>query len=120
MSTPRAGVEWAAVFRLGRACGLAAGGSNPAAAALVGVRVDRLVFVSLVASSLLAGLAGVLLVARNGGVPVGACQDLLFPALAAAFLGATVLEPGRYNVLGTLIGVIFVAAAVSGLTLAGA
>ncbi|EFQ84393.1 branched-chain amino acid ABC transporter, permease protein [Aeromicrobium marinum DSM 15272] len=95
-------------------------GSNPDAAALVGVRVDRLVFLSLVASSLLAGVAGVLLVARNGGVPVGAGQDLLFPALAAAFLGATVLDPGRYNVLGTLIGVIFVAAAVSGLTLAGA
>lgn len=95
-------------------------GSNPSAAALVGIRVDRLVFLSLVASSLLAGLAGVLLVARNGGVPVGAGQDLLFPALAAAFLGATVLDPGRYNVLGTFIGVLFVAVAVSGLTLAGA
>lgn len=95
-------------------------GSNPSASALVGIRVDRLVFVSLVASGVLAGVAGVLIVARNGGVPVGAGQDLLFPALAAAFLGATVLDPGRYNVLGTLIGVVFVAAAVSGLTLAGA
>ena len=42
------------------------------------------------------------------------------PAIAAAFLGATTVRPGQFNVLGTIIGVFFVAISVSGLTLAGA
>jgi ribose/xylose/arabinose/galactoside ABC-type transport system permease subunit len=44
----------------------------------------------------------------------------LFPALAAAFLGAAAVRAGLFNVVGTIIGVLFVSVAVSGLTLAGA
>ena len=45
---------------------------------------------------------------------------LLFPALAAVFLGATAIRPGFFNVWGTVIGAIFVAVSVSGLALSGA
>ena len=41
------------------------------------------------------------------------------PALAAAYLGATSIKPGRFNVLGTLIAVFFLAFTVTGLSLAG-
>ena len=95
-------------------------GSNARASELMGVDVRRVVFLSFVASGLLAGLAGALLVARNGGAVTGAGQAQLFPAFAAVFLGATVIDPGRYNAIGTFIGVLFVAVGVSGLTLAGA
>jgi ribose transport system permease protein len=44
----------------------------------------------------------------------------LFSALAAVFLGATTINPGRYNVWGSIIGVFFVAISVSGFTLLGA
>jgi ribose transport system permease protein len=44
---------------------------------------------------------------------------MLFPALAAVFLGATAIRPGRFNVFGTVFGVGLVAVSVSGLTLAG-
>lgn len=95
-------------------------GSNASAARLVGIPVTALTFGAFVISGGLAGLAGVLLTARNGGGLVNSGVDLLFPALAAVFLGGTVIDPGRYNVLGAVVGVLFVAVSVSGLTLAGA
>ncbi len=94
-------------------------GDNPRSARLVGIRVQREAFYAFVLAGLLAGIAGVLLTARNGGATADTGTDLIFPALAAVFLGATAVDPGRFNVLGTVIGVLFVAVAVSGLTLAG-
>ncbi|MBO1901764.1 ABC transporter permease [Leucobacter weissii] len=95
-------------------------GINAAAAKLVGIRVDRVAFASFLLSGALAGLAGIVLTARNGGGLVGDGTDLLFPALTAVFLGATAITPGRYNVIGVVIGVLFVAVSVSGLRLSGA
>jgi ribose transport system permease protein len=95
-------------------------GSNVRAARLVGLPVERLVLLAFVLSGALAGLAGVLLVARNSGASpqVGTVSDSL-QALAAAFLGATAIKPGRFNVAGTLLAVFFLAFCVTGLSLAG-
>lgn len=95
-------------------------GSNAKAAHLVGMKVKRDVLLTFVASGGLAGLAGVLLTARTGGATADGGTSLLFPALAAVFLGATAFTPGRFNVFGTIVGVLFVSVAVSGLTLSGA
>jgi ribose transport system ATP-binding protein len=95
-------------------------GTNPRAAELVGLGVNRLVLGSFVAAGVLAGVAGVLLVAvQSGGNPqIGPTFTL--PALAAAFLGATTIKPGRYNIPGALAAVFFLAFSVNGLTLWGA
>jgi len=95
-------------------------GSNREAARLVGLPVERLVLISFMLSGALAGFAGVLLVARNGsGSPlVGTVIDTL-QALAAAYLGATAIKPGRFNVVGTIVAIYFLAFSVTGLTLAG-
>jgi len=95
-------------------------GSNESAARLVGIRVDRAVFLSFVASGLLAGVAGALLTSRSGSADPTAGPAYLFPALAAVFLGATAIRPGRYNVWGAIVGVFLVAVAVNGFTLLGA
>ena len=95
-------------------------GANPRAAKLVGVRSDRYVTVSFVLGGTIAALVGVLQLARTGSATADSGTGMLFPALAAAFLGATAVRPGFFNVVGTLIGVLFVSVAVSGLTLAGA
>lgn len=95
-------------------------GSNEFAARLVGVKVDRTVFGSFVLGSLLAGIAGIVLTTRTGSAAPTGAPGYLFPAFAAVFLGATTIRPGRYNVVGTIIGVFFVAVSVTGLTLAGA
>jgi ribose transport system permease protein len=95
-------------------------GSNSAAARLVGIRVDWLVFACFVASGAIAGVAGALLTSSSGSGNPTAGPAYLFPAIAAVFIGSTAIRPGRYNVWGTVIGVFLVAVAVDGFTLLGA
>jgi ribose transport system permease protein len=95
-------------------------GSNESAARLVGIPVDRLVALSFLGSSFVAGIAGALLTSRQGGADPTVATNYLFPALAAVFLGATTIHPGRPNVWGTVVGIFFVAFVVSGLSLMGA
>lgn len=100
---------------------LTAIGSNAGAARLVGIRVDRMVFMSYALAGLLAGLAGIMLIANQGSAdPSVSGISFVLPALAAVFLGASSFVPGQFNVLGTVVGLLFVAAVVSGLTLSGA
>jgi ribose transport system permease protein len=94
-------------------------GSNRVAARLVGIDVDRVVVISFVLSGSFAAVAGVLQLAHDGSANPQIGMNFLLPALAAAFLGATTIRPGRFNVLGTLVAVFFIAAAVQGLNYAG-
>ncbi len=99
---------------------LYATGFNPDAARLAGVRVDRLRFMSLVASGTLAGASGLVLASSiSSGSPTAGTAYLL-PAFAAAFLGATQLKHGRFNAGGTLIAVLLLGTGTTGLALANA
>ncbi|NJQ00186.1 ABC transporter permease [Streptomyces zingiberis] len=95
-------------------------GSNESAARLVGLPVARSVMLAFAVSGALAGLAGVLLLARTGSAAAGVGAGYTLPALAAIFLGSTTIKPGRFTVAGTLVGVFSVAISINGLTLAGA
>jgi ribose transport system permease protein len=95
-------------------------GSNRAAARLVGVSIERRVWLSFVLAGAVAGLAGVLQLARSGSGDPAIGSGFTLPAVAAAFLGATSIRPGRFNVWGTFVAVFFLAAIVSGLTISGA
>lgn len=99
---------------------LAAIGSNEMAARLAGIRTRRAVAITYLLSGLLAGVAGALLTSTNGGGDSTSAISYLFPALAAAFLGRTAIDPGHYNVWGTMFGLFLVAVAVDGFTLIGA
>jgi ribose transport system permease protein len=94
-------------------------GSNPNAARLVGLQVDRIVILSFVTQGAMIGLAGVLQVARQGAGSPDVGTFILLPAFSAAFFGATQIHPGRLNVPGTILAVFFLATTVSGLSLAG-
>ena len=95
-------------------------GSNLAAARLVGLRIERFVFTTYIIGGLLAGAAGMLLLARTGSGNPEVGPGYLLPAYAAVFLGATTITPGRWNVWGILVAVLFLGALNSGLTLSGA
>jgi ribose transport system permease protein len=98
---------------------LAAIGSNEIAAHLAGIRTRRAVGISYLLAGLLAGVAGALLTSSNGGGDSTSAISYLFPALAAVFLGRTAIDPGHYNVWGTMFGLFLVAVAVNGFTLMG-
>ncbi len=95
-------------------------GSNRSAAVLVGIRTKFVLSTSFVLAGMLAGAAGILQVARAGGADPRVGDSFTLPALAAAFLSAAVLQPGRYNVAGTIVAIYFLATLNSGLNLAGA
>jgi ribose transport system permease protein len=95
-------------------------GSNASAARLVGLNVARIKFLAFAMSGLVSGVAGVLLLARQGSATSDNGMNMLFPALTAVFLSTIVIDRGRPSVPGTVIGVLFVAVSISGLTLAGA
>jgi ribose transport system permease protein len=94
-------------------------GSSPSSTRLVGVNVERTVLGSFVISGLLAAAAGALLIAQNGNATPQSGADLTLTAISAAFLGATAIRPGRFNVVGTSIAIFFLAFSVNGLTLLG-
>jgi len=83
---------------------IAVGGNEEAArlAGIPSVRVKRLVYTI---SGLLAGIAGLIVVARNSASDanlVGLGMEL--DAIAAVAVGGTLLTGGRANILGTLLG----------------
>jgi ribose transport system permease protein len=91
-------------------------GGNPDAARLAGVRTDRLVWGSLVASAVLSGFAGTIYSWKVGTYSQSVGPGFLFPAIAAVFFGASQLK-GRPNVWGTLIALFALATGVKGLQL---
>lgn len=93
-------------------------GANPETARLVGVRTNRYIVGCMMASSFMAGIAGVLLLSRIGSVSSTIGPSYLLPAFAGCFLGTTQLKPGRYNVWGTLLALFLLATGVKGFQLA--
>jgi ribose transport system permease protein len=94
-------------------------GRNRDVARLTGLHVSRLRAIALITCSVLAALAGVLLVGSTGASDPTTASSYLLPALAGAFLGSTVIRPGQFNIAGTFIAVYFLVTGVVGLDLAG-
>jgi len=95
-------------------------GGNPQAARLAGVSVRKVIFYSLLTSGALAGAIGVILASKLGTANTTVGPSYLLPAFSAAFLGATQVLPGRFNVPGTLVAIGMLSTGVKGLQLAGA
>ena len=90
-------------------------GANPKAAELNGIPVRRYTVLAFVASGVLTAVAGIVLASRLrvGQASVG--LEFLLPALVGVFLGSTTIKPGRFNVWGTLVGVVVLAIGISGI-----
>ena len=95
-------------------------GGNVEAARLAGVRTSQMILVSTVACGMITALAGVLASSQLATGDPTISTSYLLPAFAAAFLGSTQFQQGRFNVAGTLVAVAVLAVGVQGLQLAGA
>ena len=95
---------------------LYATGANAEAARLAGVKTDRLVWGSLVASATLSGFAGVLFSMKTGTFSSSVGPGYLFPAVAAVFFGTSQFS-GRPNVWGTVVAYFALAFGIKGLQL---
>ncbi|HEY3147729.1 MAG TPA: ABC transporter permease [Dongiaceae bacterium] len=92
-------------------------GDNETAARAMGIHVERHRVALYVVSGSLAGLAGLLFLARvNSGDPTAGLNYEL-TAITAAILGGTNLFGGRASVLGTLIGALVMGVLQNGLNL---
>lgn len=94
-------------------------GANREVARLAGINVNRIRGASYMTGSLVAGLAGILLVATVGGFDPTASATYLLPALAAVFLGTAIVLPGQFNPMGTFFGIYFLETGILGLQLLG-
>jgi ribose transport system permease protein len=93
---------------------------NEQAARLAGIHVDRIRAMAFVWCSLLSGVAGIVLLGTIGAADPGVGSEYLLQPYAAAFLGATAIQIGRFNVLGTVFGLYLIVVGVTGLQLLGA
>lgn len=87
---------------------LATGGNEPAAR-LAGVPVERIKLAVYAISGLLAGVAGLIVIAINSSSDannVGQLKEL--DAIAAVAVGGTPLTGGRASVVGTLVGALII------------
>lgn len=88
-------------------------------ARLSGIKVDRVRFTAFVTSAGLGALAGVIYAGTTGAADPSSGLTFLLPAFAAAFLGATSINPGRFNAIGSVIAVYFLVTGITGLSILG-
>ncbi|TNC64490.1 ABC transporter permease [Rubellimicrobium roseum] len=84
-------------------------GGNERAAALAGTPVARVKIATYMICSMLAGLAGLIVVAINSASDAARVGNLMeLDAIAAAVVGGAALSGGRAPILGTLLGAVFI------------
>ena len=79
-------------------------GSNSEAAVLAGIRVSRRIMTGFALSGAIAGLAGVLYLARYGTVDASAGSGLELQVIAAAVVGGVSINGGVGTLLGAGVG----------------
>jgi ABC-type sugar transport system ATPase subunit/ribose/xylose/arabinose/galactoside ABC-type transport system permease subunit len=82
-------------------------GSNPAAAHRAGISKARVWLLAFAVQGALVGLAGVLYLARTGGLQPTSHEDTTLEAIAAAVVGGVAITGGRGNVAGVALGTLF-------------
>jgi ribose transport system permease protein len=94
-------------------------GGNPGAAKLAGLRVNAFREGTYLVSATLSAVTGLLFAGALGSVDPSAGPAYLLPPVTAAFLGASAIKLGRFNVVGTLVAIYLLAVGITGLQLLG-
>jgi len=95
-------------------------GGNPTAARLSGVKIGVYRMAALFISAVCSALGGIVLASYLGAGQPTAGDPYTMNCLTVVFLGMTTIKPGQANLLGTLVGVVFMGVLNNGLNLVGA
>ena len=90
-------------------------GASPTAARLAGIRTKRNILIGFLASSLAAGLSGLILLSQVGGASVNANIGLELFVVTAVVLGGASLAGGRGGIVGTILAVLILGVLANGL-----
>jgi ribose transport system permease protein len=90
-------------------------GSGRRAAAYAGIKVNRVRTFAFVVSAFTSWLAGLFLFGQSGSADATFGSGYLLTVIAAVFLGYTAVRPGRYNALGSLVGMLVLAVGTTGI-----
>jgi rhamnose transport system permease protein len=83
-------------------------GSNPDAAAMAGINAAKVVFIAFTLSGMLAGLAGLIFLAKFGNITVVAGLGFELKSIAAVVVGGVNIFGGSGTVLGVVLGTVLV------------
>lgn len=94
-------------------------GSNPEAARLGGIPVDRTRVQVLVLMGAIAGLTGVMFLGFREAIDPVTGGDYLLPVVAAVIIGGTPLSGGRGTILGAVLGALIIQVITTGILFLG-
>ena len=92
-------------------------GSNEKAAAYSGIRTQKVIFLTTVLCSTLAGIAGIIYMARYGSAQPTLGIGMELSVIAAAVIGGASLKGGSGTILGAILGAILLSVVSSSLGL---
>ena len=100
-----AALLWVLLRRTSVGQSMTAVGLNESGAIFAGIRTRWIKVLAFALSGLLAGVAGVMIIAQAGAASsFGLGSDLLLPGIAAAIVGGTAITGGRTNPLNVIFG----------------
>lgn len=94
-------------------------GGNRKAAALSGIKVDKVMFWIYTNMGILAGLAGIILSARNASATPKAGDMFEMDAIASCYIGGTAVAGGAGTVTGAVVGALIMGVLNNGMSLLG-
>jgi ribose transport system permease protein len=94
-------------------------GSNPDAARLAGIPVDRTRILVLVLMGAIAGLTGAMFLGFREAIDPVTGGDYLLPVVAAVIIGGTPLSGGRGTIVGAVVGALIIQVITTGILFLG-
>jgi len=94
-------------------------GSNAKAAIYSGIRTSKILIGTTMVSTVSAGMAGIIYLSRFSGVPLTAGTGLEMTAISACVIGGASLTGGKGTILGSVLGLAFMALVTNAMTMFG-